>query len=70
MPWPVMRIAPKPRCPTGNSAGVFWGDMLTYRVVSMKDGTFGVEVVVPGTYPTTFTKFAAEAEAEAWITSA
>ena len=40
----------------------------TYRVVPLKDGTFGVEVVVPETYPTTVTKFATEAEAEAWIT--
>ena len=39
----------------------------TYRVVPLKDGTFGVEVVVPETYPTTVTKFATEAEAEAWI---
>jgi len=31
----------------------------------LKDGTFDVEVVVPGTYPTTFIKFATEAEAEA-----
>jgi hypothetical protein len=39
----------------------------TYRVVPLKDGTFGVEVVIPETYPTTVSAFATEAEAEAWI---
>jgi hypothetical protein len=39
----------------------------TYRVVRIKDGTFGVEVVIPETYPTTVSAFATEAEAEAWI---
>jgi hypothetical protein len=39
----------------------------TYRVVPLKDGAFGVEVVIPETYPTTVTPFATEAEAEAWI---
>ena len=39
----------------------------TYRVIPLKDGTFGVEVVIPETYPTTVSPFATEAEAEAWI---
>jgi hypothetical protein len=40
----------------------------TYRTVPLKDGTFGVEVVIPETYPTTITTFSTEADAEAWIT--
>ena len=39
----------------------------TYRVVSLKDGGFGVEVAIPETYPTTVSSFASEAAAEAWI---
>jgi hypothetical protein len=39
----------------------------TYRVVSLKDGVFGVEIAVPGTHPATVSKFATEAVAEAWI---
>jgi hypothetical protein len=40
----------------------------TYRIVPLpKEGTFGVEVVIPETLPTTVTEFATEAEAEAWI---
>jgi hypothetical protein len=39
----------------------------TYRIVPLKDGAFGVEVVIPETSPTTVTKFATESEAEAWI---
>jgi hypothetical protein len=39
----------------------------TYRIVALEGGMFGVEVVVPETYPTTVSKFASEAEAEAWI---
>jgi hypothetical protein len=40
----------------------------TYRVVPLqKEGAFGVEVVIPDTYPTTVTEFATEADAEAWI---
>src|SRR5271155_5859330 len=38
-----------------------------YKVVSLLDGTFGVEVVVPETYPTHIKGFATEAEAGAWI---
>jgi hypothetical protein len=38
-----------------------------YRVIPLKDGTFGVEVVIPETYPTKVSPFATETEAEAWI---
>jgi hypothetical protein len=39
----------------------------TYRVVLLADSTFGVEVVIPDTYPTTVSSFATEAAAEGWI---
>ena len=39
----------------------------SYRVVSLADGSFGVEVSIPDSYPTTVSPFAAEADAEAWI---
>ena len=39
----------------------------TYRVVALPDGAFGVEVCIPDTYPARVTRFATEAEAEAWI---
>jgi hypothetical protein len=39
----------------------------TYRVVTMVDGSFGVEVAIPDTNPTTVSSFASEAAAEAWI---
>jgi hypothetical protein len=39
----------------------------TYRVVRLVDGSFGIEVSIPENYPTTVSKFATEAEAEAWI---
>jgi hypothetical protein len=38
-----------------------------YRVVTQEDETFGVEVTIPETSPTTVTSFASEADAEAWI---
>jgi hypothetical protein len=38
----------------------------TYRVVPLNDG-FSVEVVIPGSYPTTVSPFATAADAEAWI---
>lgn len=41
--------------------------LATYRVVSLEDGSFGVEVTIPDTHPTTVSKFATEADAEAWI---
>ena len=40
----------------------------TYRVISFDDGSFGVKVEIPETYPTTVSKFATEADAAAWIT--
>jgi hypothetical protein len=39
----------------------------TYTVVSLEDGTFGVKVAIPETYPATVSPFASKAEAEAWI---
>lgn len=39
----------------------------TYRVISRPDRTFGVEVTIPETSPTTVTSFATEADAEGWI---
>jgi hypothetical protein len=39
----------------------------TYRVISLGDGSFGIEVTIPESCPTTVTKFASEAEAVAWI---
>jgi hypothetical protein len=39
----------------------------TYRVISRPDRTFGVEVIIPETSPTTVTSFATEADAEGWI---
>ena len=39
----------------------------SYRVVSIAGGSFGVEVTIPDSYPTTVSSFATEAEAEAWI---
>ena len=38
-----------------------------YRVVSLADGAFGVEVKIPDTFPTTVSSFESEAAAEAWI---
>jgi hypothetical protein len=38
-----------------------------YRVVGCADRTFGVEVTIPDTHPTTVTSFTTEADAEAWI---
>jgi hypothetical protein len=40
----------------------------TYRVIALKEGTFGVEIAIPGSYPTKVTSFPTEADAEAWIT--
>jgi hypothetical protein len=39
----------------------------TYRVVSQKDLTYGVEVAIPDTHPTMVTSFATKQDAEAWI---
>jgi hypothetical protein len=38
-----------------------------YRIVSLPDGGFGVEVKIPDSFPTTVTKFDTEAAAEVWI---
>lgn len=39
----------------------------TYRVIPLGDGSFGVEVSIPETYPTTVRPFGTEIDAEAWI---
>ena len=38
-----------------------------YRVIALEDGSFGVEVSIPDSNPTTVTRFASEEAAEAWI---
>jgi hypothetical protein len=38
-----------------------------YRVISLADGSFGVEVTIPDSYPTTVSRFPTEADAETWI---
>jgi hypothetical protein len=39
----------------------------TYRIVQLADGGFGVEVLIPDSYPTTVSSFATEDAAEEWI---
>ena len=39
----------------------------TYEVIPLDDGSFGVEVTIPESSPTTVSRFATEADAEAWI---
>jgi|GEM_PF-1243811 predicted metal-dependent hydrolase len=39
----------------------------TYRVIVFADGSFGVEVSIPNSEPTTVSRFVTEADAEAWI---
>ena len=39
----------------------------SYRVISFDDGSFGIEITIPDSYPTTVSKFKTEADAEAWI---
>ena len=39
-----------------------------YKIVAQTDKTFGVEVTIPDSLPTTVTNFATQAEAERWIT--
>jgi hypothetical protein len=41
----------------------------SYKVIALDDGTFGVEVSIPDSQPTTVTSFASEQDAEAWIGS-
>jgi hypothetical protein len=38
-----------------------------YRIVPLPDGSFGVEVTIPDSRPTTVSRFSSEEEAEAWI---
>jgi hypothetical protein len=38
-----------------------------YRVVQLDGGAFGVEVLIPGTYPTMVTGLGNQRAAEAWI---
>ncbi len=40
----------------------------TYRVIPFEGDCFAVEVNIPDTQPTTVSKFATKADAEAWIT--
>jgi hypothetical protein len=39
----------------------------TYRIIPLQDGTFGVEVSIPDTFPTMVTSFATELASEDWI---
>ncbi len=39
----------------------------SYRVLPLNDGSFGVEVTIPDSHPTTVTKFDSPEAAEAWI---
>ncbi|MBV8937939.1 MAG: hypothetical protein JO320_08410 [Alphaproteobacteria bacterium] len=39
----------------------------SYRVIPLDNGSFGVEVSIPDSYPTTVSMFKAKADAEAWI---
>ena len=39
----------------------------TYRVITLSDGGFGVEVLIPDTNRVTVSGFATKADAEAWI---
>jgi hypothetical protein len=39
----------------------------TYRVIPPDDGSFGIEVTIPGSHPTRISTFKTEADAETWI---
>ena len=39
----------------------------TYRVIPFDNGSFGVEVSIPDSHPTTVSMFKTQADAEAWI---
>lgn len=39
----------------------------TYRVIPLQDGSYGVEVNIPDSHPTTVSSFPTEADAAAWI---
>ena len=40
-----------------------------YRVLPLNDGSFGVEVTIPDSHPTTVTKFDSYEAAKAWISA-
>jgi hypothetical protein len=39
----------------------------TYRTIRQADGSFGIEVTIPGTHPTLVMSFASEDAAALWI---
>jgi hypothetical protein len=39
----------------------------SYRVILLENGSFGVEVSIPASHPTTVSAFKTKADAEAWI---
>ena len=39
----------------------------SYRVIAFDNGSFGVEVSIPDSHPTTVSTFKTAADAEAWI---
>lgn len=39
----------------------------TYRVIRFDNGSFGIEISIPDTYPTRVSRFKTKAAAEAWI---
>jgi hypothetical protein len=39
----------------------------TYKVIRMKDKSYGVEVAIPGAFPATITGLATKEDAERWI---
>lgn len=39
----------------------------TYKIIRMKDKSFGVEVKIPGAFPATVTGLATKEDAESWI---
>lgn len=39
----------------------------TYKLITLRDGTFSVEVTIPETGPTKVSGFDTQAKAEAWI---
>jgi hypothetical protein len=41
----------------------------TFRIYRLDDQSYGIEVTVPDSFPTTVKSFASEEAAEAWITN-
>ena len=41
----------------------------SYKVIAFENGSYGVEVSIPDSNPTTVTTFASEQDAEEWIAS-